>query len=81
MVFTSSGLPVLPSSRVYELWFIGAGGARPAGLVPPAAAGAPTPPVFASGLAGDDSIGITVEPAGGVPAPTTTPIVVMTVPA
>jgi len=64
------------------MWFIGAGGARPAGLVPSAAApGAPTPPVLASGLASGDRVGVTVEPAGGTSRPPTTPIVVLTVPA
>ena len=93
MVFTSSGLPALPPTHVYELWFIGSAGVRPAGLVPPAQpapAGPPGPapgpgaagpgataPVLASGLAADDAVGVTVEPSGGTPAPTTTPIVVL----
>jgi anti-sigma-K factor RskA len=83
MVFTSVGLPVLPPTSVYELWFIGAGGARPAGLVPTAPSGEleGTPPVLASGLSGGDAVGITVEPAGGSTAPTTAPIVVLTLPA
>ena len=75
VVFTSSGLPVLPPSSVYELWFIGSAGVRPAGLVPP---GGARGPVFASGRYGDDAVGLTVEPAGGTTAPTTTPIVVLT---
>jgi hypothetical protein len=73
MVFTSAGLPALPPTSVYELWFIGAAGARPAGLVPPVPA-----PVLASGLSSGEAIGVTIEPAGGSPAPTTTPIVVLT---
>ena len=83
VVFTSVGLPVLPPTAVYELWFIGAGGARPAGLVPAAPPGAVqgTPPVLAPGLSGGDAIGVTVEPAGGSAAPTTTPIVVLSLPA
>jgi Anti-sigma-K factor rskA/Putative zinc-finger len=41
VVFTSSGLPALPPSSVYELWFIGSAGVRAAGLVPaPEPAGA-----------------------------------------
>jgi anti-sigma-K factor RskA len=82
MVFTSVGLPVLPPASVYELWFIGTGGARPAGLVPSAPSGGleSTPPVRASGLSGGDAIGVTVEPAGGSAAPTTSPIVVLTLP-
>lgn len=85
MVFTSSGLPALPPTHVYELWFIGSGGARAAGLVPSVAvqsgagaSGVATAPVFASGLTAGDRVGITVEPAGGTSAPTTTPIVVLT---
>ncbi len=76
-VFTSSGLRALPATEVYELWFIGRGGARPAGLVPPASGGG-TSPVLASGLEPGDQVGVTIEPAGGTAAPTTTPIVVMT---
>jgi anti-sigma-K factor RskA len=78
MVFTSSGLRALPPQQVYELWFLGPGNARRAGLVPPAADEATTP-VLASGLQPGDKVGVTVEPAGGSSAPTTTPIVVMTV--
>ena len=79
VVFTSSGLPALPPSSVYELWFIGSAGVRPAGLVPtPEPAGTAAVLVLASGLSRDDAIGVTVEPAGGTAAPTTTPIVVLT---
>jgi anti-sigma-K factor RskA len=80
VVFTSAGLPVLPPTSVYELWFIGSAGVRAAGLVPspPAATPGITLPVLASGLSGDDAVGVTVEPAGGTTAPTTTPIVVLT---
>jgi anti-sigma-K factor RskA len=80
MVFTSSGLPALPSSRVYELWLLGPGSARSAGLLPPPSSGS-TAPVLASGVAADDKVGVTVEPAGGTTSPTTTPIVVLTLPA
>jgi anti-sigma-K factor RskA len=80
VVFTSSGLPALPSSRVYELWLLGPGSARPAGLLPQASGGK-TAPVLASGVAADDKVGVTVEPAGGTTSPTTTPIVVLTLPA
>jgi anti-sigma-K factor RskA len=79
VVFTSSGLRVLPPSEVYELWFLGPGSARSAGLVPPTS-GEATAPVLASGLANGDRVGVTVEPAGGTSRPTTTPIVVLTVP-
>jgi len=77
MVFTSSGLRALPPVKVYQLWYLRPGSARPAGLVPSAIAGR-TPPVLASGLAAGDKVGVTVEPAGGTSSPTTTPIVVLT---
>jgi anti-sigma-K factor RskA len=77
MVVTSSGLRELPSAKVYELWFLGPGSARRAGLLPPPSGGS-TAPVLASGLKPGDKVGVTVEPAGGSAAPTTTPIVVMT---
>jgi anti-sigma-K factor RskA len=73
VVFTSFGLRALSPSEVYELWFIGTGGARPAALLPSAT------PVLAAGLEAGDAIGVTVEPAGGSAAPTTAPIVVMAV--
>jgi anti-sigma-K factor RskA len=76
MVFTSSGLRPLPSSRVYQLWFLGPGAPRSAGLVP-ASSGGSTTPVLASGLAPGDKVGVTVEPAGGTNTPTTAPIVVL----
>jgi anti-sigma-K factor RskA len=78
VVFTSSGLPALPASEVYELWLIGERGVRPAGLLP-SAGGESTTPVLASGLEAGDKVGVTVEPAGGTTSPTTTPIVVMAV--
>ena len=79
MVFTSAGLPALPSTQVYELWLLGPGTARPAGLLP-APVGGKTAPVLASGVRADDKVGVTVEPAGGTSSPTTTPIVVMALP-
>lgn len=77
LVFTSAGLRSLPSSRTYELWLLGPGAPRSAGLLPPAR-DEHTAPVLASGLAHGDKVAVTVEPAGGSEAPTTTPIVVMT---
>jgi anti-sigma-K factor RskA len=79
IVFTSAGLPPLPSSEVYELWLIGPVQARRAGLLS-AASNGKTSPVLASGLQPDDKVGVTVEPAGGTSSPTTTPILAMTLP-
>jgi Anti-sigma-K factor rskA len=80
IVFTSAGLPALPATEVYELWLIGPPRIRPAGLLPAPSAGK-TAPVLASGLAAGDKVGLTVEPAGGTSMPTTTPIVLMALPA
>ena len=79
MIFTSSGLPTLANAKVYELWFLSTGSARSAGLLPQPTDGK-TAPVLADGLTSADKVGVTVEPAGGTSSPTTTPIVVMTLP-
>jgi anti-sigma factor RsiW len=79
MIFTSSGLPKLANAKVYELWFLSTGSARPAGLLPQPTNGKTTP-VLADGLSSADKVGVTVEPAGGTSTPTTTPILVMTLP-
>jgi Anti-sigma-K factor rskA/Putative zinc-finger len=76
VVVTSSGLPALPSSKVYELWLIGPSGTRPAGLLPAPSSGK-TAPVLASGVRAGDKVGMTVEPAGGTSSPTTTPILLL----
>ena len=82
LVFTSTGLPSLPGSEVYQLWVIGPVGtttATSAGLLTRATGGS-TVPVLASGVAAGDRIGVTVEPAGGTSKPTTTPVVVIALP-
>jgi hypothetical protein len=70
LVATLAGLPMLPRGSIYELWLIGPS-IRPAGLVSGA------DPVLAGEVAPGDTLGITVEPAGGSPQPTTTPIVLI----
>jgi len=79
MIVTTSGLPALPSSKVYQLWLIGTSQTRSAGLLPASAAGR-TSPVVAAGRRAGDKFGMTVEPAGGTSQPTTTPILVMSLP-
>jgi anti-sigma-K factor RskA len=79
MIFTSTGLPALPNNKVYELWLLSTGSARSAGLLPEPTDGK-TAPVLAAGLTSADKVGVTVEPAGGTSSPTTTPILVMTLP-
>jgi anti-sigma-K factor RskA len=80
LVVSTEGLPPLPAGKVYQLWLIGPPAVRSAGLLPGPAAGQ-TAPVLASGLARGDVLGMTVEPAGGTTKPTTTPILLVTLPA
>ncbi len=76
LVFTASKLSALPASRAYELWLIGPSGDTAVGLLPPAHGGM-TDPMVVEGLVHGDQLGLTVEPAGGSPQPTTSPIVVI----
>ncbi|MFQ4149211.1 anti-sigma factor [Arthrobacter sp. LAPM80] len=69
-------MPVLPAGKTYELWFISAAGAVPAGLMSVEKPVGPGLQVLNGPLDGATHVGITVEPAGGSPAPTTTPLVV-----
>lgn len=72
-VVVAGGLPVVSSDHVLELWLIDEAGATPAGLFRPDADGRAVH-LLASDLAGVDAVGVTVEPRGGSPEPTTTPI-------
>lgn len=76
LVFSAAGLPGLGSSRVYELWLMGPSGLKSAGMLPPARHGM-TGPMVVSGLSPGDKVGLTVEPAGGSPRPTTPPILML----
>jgi anti-sigma-K factor RskA len=71
MVFTTSNLPLAPAGQVYQVWVVTAEAPVSAGLIAPDPTGRATaffetpmdiaPPV---------AIAVTLEPAGGVPAPT-----------
>lgn len=71
-VFLAGGLPSLPADRTYQLWVVGPGGPRPAGLLW-------DEPVVADGLVDVHAFALTVEPSGGSPAPTTTPVLAISV--
>ena len=79
LIVTTSGLPELTGGKVYELWFINSGMARPAGLLP-APSGGHTSPFLASGLTRGDRVALTIEPAGGTKQPTTKPILMLRLP-
>ena len=76
LVFTTAGLPPLPAGRRYQLWLMGPAGDKSAGLLP-APRGGMTSPVIASGLTAGDRVGLTIEPEGGSPQPTSTPILML----
>ena len=63
LVFTTDGLPPLPSGRCYQLWLMGPAGDRPAALLPPPDHGM-TSPVIATGVAEGDWVGLTDGPPG-----------------
>jgi anti-sigma-K factor RskA len=76
LVFTTAGLPSLAGGRCYQLWLMGPRGDRSVGMLPAAHAGM-TSPVVASGLVPGDWVGLTVEPEGGSPQPTTRPVLML----
>ena len=74
MVFAATNLPEAPAGRVYQVWVVTAGGPVSAGLLTPDTGGRAeayfnTPPDIAPPTA----VAVTLEPAGGVPAPTGEP--------
>lgn len=67
-VFVASGLPAVPSSRVYQLWMIDDGGPRSAGLF--TLDGGHVSQLMSGQLQGVTAVAVTVEPSGGSPQPT-----------
>jgi anti-sigma-K factor RskA len=72
---TVTGLPPVPSGKTYQLWYIGSQGARSAGFLE--ATDGRGSAVLEGQIDGAGQVGVTVEPAGGSPAPTTDPVLVM----
>jgi anti-sigma-K factor RskA len=77
LVFTAADLRVLPAGESYELWLIGPAGTRPAGLIDASSRARMVGPMVVSGLAAGDSVGMTVEPYGGSPRPTSPPVLLI----
>ena len=71
MVFTTTNLPAAPAGRVYQVWVVTATAPVSAGLIEPDASGRSTA-FFATpaDIAPPVAVAVTLEPAGGVPAPT-----------
>ena len=71
-MFMSERMPTAPTGHVHQLWAIGPEGARSMGVMTPERAAIVHPlPQEATKL------GLTVEPAGGSPQPTTEPFMLM----
>ena len=68
-----SDLPALPADKTYELWYIDGAHITPAGTFSAASTGK-TVRVLDGKMSSGDTIGITVEPAGGSKKPTTEPV-------
>lgn len=75
-VFVASGLGPAPHEHTYELWVIGDDGPVPAGLFD-VDNGATVTQIVEGDFASAAALGVTVEPAGGSPEPTTDPVMVM----
>lgn len=71
-------LPDLPAANGYQLWVMAGSQARSQGMVQTQIANGPGT-VVAPIRAGDTDVGITIEPAGGSPAPTSQPVWVVPV--
>jgi anti-sigma-K factor RskA len=73
LMFTASNLPPLPAGRTYQLWIVTPKAPVSAGLLKPGARG-DFQAVFASprdvGVGAVAALAVTIEPDGGVPAPT-----------
>jgi anti-sigma-K factor RskA len=78
-VLLVSGLPTPPGGRIYQAWLIGHGHPRSVGLINLETT-QPNAPLQFHGLGGATKIGLTIEPAGGSPQPTTTPIALFDLP-
>ena len=71
--------PNPPANHTLQVWAMGAGSPRSLGLVQPKADQV-IPPVVFTNLGGETQIGVTVEPAGGSPEPTTAPVMQLALP-
>ena len=79
VVLMASNLPAPPPGKTYEMWLIPkVGNPAPAGLFQSGADGsAMHMQKMAMDMAAIKAVAVTMEPAGGVPAPTTQPVIVV----
>jgi len=70
LVFTGTNLPKAPAGRIYQLWFVTPNAAISAGLLNPDDSGRPIVLAPPSDIPNPVALAVTLEPDGGVPAPT-----------
>lgn len=75
-VFTASGLPAPAAGKTYQLWLAHQGTMRPAGFI-----GRDGTVLLDGDPTGAGAVGLTLEPDGGSAQPTTTPLLLMGLPA
>ena len=73
-VMTFPDVPALDAGKTYQLWVIAGDQMRSVATMSPAADGT-MPDAVAEVHVGDTALGVTVEPAGGSPLPTTMPVI------
>jgi anti-sigma-K factor RskA len=76
-VFTGSGWPKAPGTHVLQLWVIDTSGAHSRGLLTWKSDGSLAPTIAGGLPTSGGNLGVTIEPAGGSKAPTTTPVLLM----
>ena len=69
LLFSAVNLPALPAGRVYQLWYVTAAAPVSAALVTPDATGRYTVITQAPAGVAPTAFAVTIEPAGGLPAP------------
>ncbi|MFE0383196.1 anti-sigma factor domain-containing protein [Streptomyces bungoensis] len=77
-VFVAAGMARPADGKVYQLWFDHDGAMRPAGLMD--AARTDQAVLLRGGVDGASGVGVTVEPAGGSPEPTSAPVALVNLP-
>ena len=71
LVLAASNLPALPAGRTYQLWFVGGPAPSSAGIFAPDTAGAANVLLAVDpNVPRPNALAVTIEPAGGLPAPT-----------